>query len=287
MGMIVGGGVALALGGFIVHAAEGGALRGLPLIGTLAPWRAGLVTLGLLGLPVALLALSVPEPKRRHMIAEGGPAPLGDAARRLWALRPVLAPLYAAMGLASLCDFAILNWVPTLLFRRFGVGIAEVGGVLGAVVIVGGVLGSAGAGIVADRVARRRGASARLILPVAAMLLGVLSTLFVFAPGPAVVFGFAGLWIFASTTGQAIGITALQEMAPGDARGLSVSIVSLINIGAGLALGAALPAMILDHVLHDPKAVATAITCVALPCAIVSTFLYRMALAAARKSDET
>src|SRR5436190_11208031 len=168
------------------------------------------------------------------------------------------------MGLSSLCDFAILNWVPTFLIRRFGVGVAEIGGVLGAVVIVGGVWGSAGAGVVADRMVRRGGASSRLILAVVAMLVGIASTLFVVAPSPALVFILAGLWIFASTTGQSIGITVLQELAPGDARGLSVSIVSLINIGLGLALGAALPALILEHVLHSPTAVGAAITAVAL-----------------------
>jgi MFS family permease len=288
MGMIVGGGVALALGGAILQAAQAGALRGLPVLGELAPWRAGLVILGLLGAPAALLAATVPEPKRRHLI--GGdlakPVPLRDAAQRLAALWPVLLPLYVAMGLSSLCDFAILNWVPTFLIRRFGVGVAEIGGVLGAVVIVGGVLGSAGAGVVADRMVRRGGASSRLILAVVAMLVGIVSTLFVVAPSPALVFILAGLWIFASTTGQSIGITVLQELAPGDARGLSVSIVSLINIGLGLALGAALPALILEHVLHNPTAVGAAITAVALPCAIVATLLYRSALAAARRVDK-
>ncbi len=158
--MIVGGGVALALGGFILQAAESGALRGIPIVGTLAPWRSGLVILGLLGLPAALLAATVPEPVRRHLMGGGSvrTIPLADAARRLAAMWPVLAPLYAAMGLSSLCDFAILNWVPTLLSRRFGVGVAEIGGVLGTVVIVGGVLGSAGAGIVADRMVKRGGA---------------------------------------------------------------------------------------------------------------------------------
>jgi MFS family permease len=173
------------------------------------------------------------------------------------------------------------------LSRRFGVGVAEIGGVLGAVVIVGGVLGSAGAGIVADRMVKRGGASSRLILAVGAMLGGVVSTLFVLAPLPAVVFALAGVWIFASTTGQSVGITVLQELAPGDARGLSVSIVSLINIGLGLALGAALPALILEHVLHNPAAVGAAISAVALPAAILATLLYRTALAAARKIDMT
>ncbi|HEV2532755.1 MFS transporter [Phenylobacterium sp.] len=289
MGMIVGGGVALALGGIILQAAQSGALRGLPIVGGLAPWRAGLVILGLLGLPAATLALTVPEPRRRHLIAgaTGRPVPLRDAARRLALLWPVLLPLYAAMGLSSLCDFAILNWTPTLLSRRFGVGVAEIGGVLGAVVIVGGVLGSAGAGVVADRMVKRGGASSRLLLAVGAMVAGILSTLFVLAPLPAVIFALAGVWIFASTTGQAVGITVLQELAPGDARGLSVSIVSLINIGVGLALGAALPALILEHVLHDPAAVGAAITAVALPCAVVATLLYRLALSAAREIDKS
>jgi MFS family permease len=289
MGMVVGGGVAISLGGFILHAAQAGALRGLPLVGALAPWRAGLVILGLLGLPVALLAATAPEPARRHLIAgaSGRPAPLRDAARRLAQLWPALLPLYAAMGLASLCDFAILNWTPTLLSRRFSVDVAEIGAVLGGVVVVGGVAGSFGIGLIADRLVRNRGGWARLWLALLVMPIGVVSTLFVFAPSPAVVFAFAGLWIFASTAGQTLGITVLQELAPGDARGLSVSLVSLINIGIGLALGAALPAMILEHVLHSSTAVGEAVTLVALPSALVATLLYRLALTAARKIDRT
>jgi MFS family permease len=290
MGMVIGGGVAITLGGFILQAAEAGALRSIPVLGALAPWRAGLVILGLLGLPVALLAATVPEPARRHLIGEdaGKPAPLRDAAARLAALWPTLAPLYAAMGLANICDFAILNWAPTLLTRRFGVGVAEIGGVLGGVVIVGGIAGSFGVGLVADRMVKRGGGASRLRLAVGAMLaVGLVSTLFIIAPSPALVFAFAGLWIFASTTGQALGLTFLGELAPGDARGLSVSLASLINIGIGLALGAALPALILEHLLHSSTAVGAAITIVALPCAIVSTLLYRIALAQARKIDRT
>ena len=93
------------------------------------------------------------------------------------------------------------------------------------------------------------------------------------------------LWIFASTTGQSLGLTVLQEIAPGDARGLSVSLASLVNIGIGLALGAYLPALILDHVLHDPARVAAAVTIVALPCALVSTWLYRASLKALVRSE--
>ncbi len=283
MGMVVGAGGALALGGFILQAAQSGALHGVPILGALAPWRAGLVVLGLSGLPVALLTLSVAEPVRRHLAA-GGKTSLAQSARALFALWRPLLPLYIAMGLANICDFAILNWAPTLLIRRFHVGVGEIGSVLGAVVIVGGVLGSFGAGLLADRMVIRGGPPQRLRLAVIAAAVGVLGSLLVLAPSPAVVFAMAGLWMLASTTGQSMGITLVQDVAPGEARGLAASLISLVNIGAGLALGAYLPAMILDHVLGDPAAVAPAVTIVALPCAIASTGLYALALHRLRKA---
>lgn len=285
MGMVIGSGVALAVGGFILQAAQHGALQGVPILGALAPWRAGLVALGLSGLPVALLAATVAEPARRHLTlgAKGG-ASLAQAAGGLWALRQPLWPLFAAMGLASLTDFAILNWVPTLLARRYGVDVGQIGAVFGGVLSLGGVLGSFGAGLVADRLVTRSGSPARLKLAVGAMVLGIAGALMILAPGPGAIFALTGLWMFASTTGQSLGITVVQEVVPGEARGLCMSLVSLINVGVGLALGAYLPAMILEHGLHDPKAVAPAITAVALPCAIVSTALYGMALTRLRKA---
>jgi MFS family permease len=286
MGMIVGGGMALALGGFILQAAQTGALRGVPLLGALAPWRAGLVVLGLLGVPVAILAATVGEPRRRHRLAGATEAPpsFAQAVSALVALWRPLAPLYAAMGLANICDFAILNWTPTLLIRRFGLGVGEIGGVLGATVIVAGLLGSFGAGLLADRMVKRSGRPARLALALAAMVVGVFATLLVLAPAPAMVFLMAGVWMCASTTGQSLGLTLLGELAPGDARGLSVSFASLVNIGVGLAIGAAAPALIMDHVLHDPTRVGAAVTLVALPCALLSTLLYRVALGALRRT---
>ena len=289
MGMVIGGGVAITLGGLILQAAEAGALRDLPLIGALAPWRASLVILGLLGLPVALLAATVPEPARQRLVGgtAGRPAPLRDATARLAALWRTLAPLYGAMGLCSLCDFAILNWVPTLLVRRFSVGVGEIGAVLGGVVIIGGIAGSLGVGWIGDRMAANGGGPSRLRLAIGAMLIGIVSTVFVVAPSPPAVFALAGLWIFASTTGQTLGLTVLQELAPGDARGLSVSLASLIIIGVGLSLGAALPALILEHVLKSFTAIGAAVTIVALPAAIAALLLYRTALAQARRIDRT
>ena len=87
-----------------------------------------------------------------------------------------------------------------------------------------------------------------------------------------------GIWILASTSGQMAGLTVLQEVAPNEIRGLSVSIASLLNIGLGLALGAALPTLVAKYLLADTQAVGSAMTLVALPSAIVSILLYRRAM---------
>ena len=288
MGMIMGSGVALALGGALLQLAEAGALRSLPIIGALAPWRACLVILGLAGLPIVLLAATVREPRRRQIGAGAAqPSRISRALGQLASRWRILLPLYTAMGLNSLCDFAVLNWAPAMLTRRFHTSVAEIGGVLGGAVIAGGVVGSIGAGVVGDLMVRRGGGASRLRLAVFALILGSLATLLVLAPNPPVAFALAGLWIFASSTGQTVGITVVQEIAPADARGLSISIASLVNIGIGLALGAALPALVMAYVLKSATAVGAGITLVALPCTLVSVGLYGLTLRNARRIGAT
>jgi hypothetical protein len=41
-------------------------------------------------------------------------------------------------------------------------------------------------------------------------------TLYVLAPGPAVVYALVGLWMLASTAGQSMRISVEQQIAPGD-----------------------------------------------------------------------
>lgn len=280
MGMIIGSGAAIAIGGLVIEAAEAGLFRSVPLLARLAPWRTVMVCLGLLGVPVLLLIASVREPLRRHR-ALAGPAhalPLRGVLARLRALRAFLIPLYIAMGLSNICDYALLSWTPTLLSRRFGLGAGTIGTVLGVVVIAAGVLGATGAGIVADALVRRGVQNARLKLAYVTLMVGAVGTLVFAAPAPLWVLSLVGIWILASTSGQTAGLTVLQEVAPNEIRGLSVSISSLVNIGLGLALGAALPTLVEKYLLHDTQAVGSAMTLVALPSAILSILLYRRAM---------
>jgi len=279
--MIIGSGAALAIGGLVIQAAQAGFFRGIPVVGALAPWRTVFVCLGLLGLPVLALVATVREPERRHRALAGSAArslPLREVLARLRGLRRLLIPLYIAMGLCNICDYSLLSWTPALLSRRFGLGAGEIGTVLGAVVVLAGVLGAAGAGILADRLVRRGIEKARLKLAYFMLIVSAIGTLVAAAPTAGLIFSCVGVWILASTSAQAAGLTILQEMVPNEIRGLSVSISSLVNIGLGLALGAALPAAAGVYILHDPRAVGPAMTLVALPAAMLAILLYRRAM---------
>lgn len=114
-GMVAGGGTAIAVGGYLLSAAEHAAFSVLPIMRALAPWRQVLVILGSSGAMVALLFLALREPPGRRI----APA---DIRARLLELTEVfdvfrsryrlLLPLYAAMGIGSIVDYAILSWTP-------------------------------------------------------------------------------------------------------------------------------------------------------------------------------
>ena len=64
MSALVGSGLAFLLGGFALAFLEGVDISALPLIGHLPTWGVTLFATGMLGIPVALLILSLTEPHR-------------------------------------------------------------------------------------------------------------------------------------------------------------------------------------------------------------------------------
>lgn len=70
-GIYLGAGLALVIGGLLLHLLDGTRLA-LPLLGALHPWQTVFIAVGAPGLVVALLMLSLREPERRG----GGGAPL-------------------------------------------------------------------------------------------------------------------------------------------------------------------------------------------------------------------
>ena len=278
LGMIVGGGVAILVGGSLLGAIEHGLVAGIPILNGLAPWRAVLALMALPGLVLVLCLLTLPEPVRRPSAGQASAQARSSA--EVWAdlllYRKALAPLYLGMALMCVGDYAMGNWLPALLSRKFGMSAGDIGALYGGAVIASSAIGILGGSLLADRlIASGRGYSRIQIATIAALL--ALPGAFAGLGGSAqvVVWAFAW-WSLMSSAAAVIAITALPEIAPSHMRGLTIAIASFGNIMMGNGFGTFATPWVNDHVYADPLMIGVSMTWVSFPVGVAAlVFFYR------------
>lgn len=272
MGIVLGTGIAIGVGGFLLQAAQGGAFAEYPLIASMPAWRAVFVIAGAPGLLIALLLLSVPEPERHERSITTQP-PFGEAMRRFLRHSSALRPMFAGAALLALGDFALFAWSPTILSRSHELSGADIGLWLGSAAILGGVLGTLAGGVLADLAVKKSGSAARLRLAAA------------FGVG-AIIGGFAGvaatapvmivlifIWVFCSSAAGTIGFTAVQEFMPNEMRGLATSLIGFCNTVIGLGMGPIVVAWFADRIFHDRAGLGWSLSLVAVPAGVACCVL--------------
>lgn len=275
-GMAIGGGAAIAIGGFLAGAASSGTFSTWPVIGHLAPWRTTLVLLGVCGVAVIGLLLTLREPPRRGLIGQvpSSRISLAQAAAAFRSRAPLLVPLYLAVALISAGDFSFQNWTPALLSRRFGLTPLQIGERLGLLAMITGVCGTLFGGILGDYRFRKGGDAARLGVALVAIVLGLGGSAIALAADPAWTLVCFALWTSMASAAEAIGIAVIQAIVPGEVRGVGVSLVSLSNMIIGLSCGTTLTAVLTDHVFRDPAAVGLSMAAVVIPTALAALALF-------------
>jgi len=261
MGIYIGSGLALILGGTALAfiSSEGG-METLPLIGAMRPWRQVFVIVGLPGVALALLMLTVREPARR---GAGAAAPGGDSGKTV-RLRAGQVAAYilrnwqtflchnVGFGLIGLANHGAMAWIPSLLYRTHGLTVSEAGLGWGTVKAVAGTLGILSGGLLADWLARRGYADSKMRLGLMAALLANLGCL-VFPLGP------TGFWtvvllfplVFFSSMPWGAAAAAIQEMMPNPMRGQASAVYVFATGLIGQGLGPTAVALVTDHLFHD------------------------------------
>lgn len=284
MGQGLAGGIAISLTGLILSAAARGSFAGLPLIGTLAPWRTAFVTCGAVGLLVALALCTTREPSRRrvavvnaHTAAKATGRPAAAEAQYLWRNRGVLLPLYFGFAVCFMAAYAAGSWTPTMLMRGFGVSPAFLGAWLGPLSIVFAAIGPMLGGTLLDRSMRAGRTKARFSILTYAPLFAIPSMLAVLAhdarlaallvASSAAVFSVVGIVMFAT----------LQSIVPPRMRGSSIALTLVLNTLLGAACGPLLVASVTERVFGDPTKVGWSIALVTIPCLLIGAALYAMA----------
>ncbi len=267
MGIFFGSGLALIIGGLV--------------IGVVGSWRMTFLIVGLPGLLVALLALTIKEPPRKNLLlTAGGEAPklsLAEVIDQVMMRWQSVAGICLAFAFQALCNYAQQAWLPMYFFRAHGWAPRQAGLTLGVISLITGLLGAYLGGVLCDR--WQRGGIAEAPLRV-----GVLATVFagVFfcsaMASPALNLQLALLvpafFFLAMPIGSVY--ASLQLILPNQARGQVGALqIFTLNLG-GLILGPFLPGFFNDYLFKDAMMVGWSLALTVGMASLLSAILFRV-----------
>jgi MFS family permease len=286
-GVYFGAGLALMIGGAVIQRVSNAPNQVLPFIGEIFPWQLTFFVVGLLGLPIMLLMLTIREPARRGAavtpVSSGTPALLAF-------IRANRATLVCHIGAFTLYGIAIgcyLFWSPSVMMRTHGWDAPRTGFTIGLLMFVLGTLGVFSGGWLADRLAQRGHRDAVLRAGLYGVLLGapfiVATPLLEDDRWATASLGFA---IYFLAFLQGLPGAALQLVTPNPLRAQMTAIYFFIGNLIANGLGPSIPALLADYLFVDPLKLGLALswtTAVVVPLAGLLLFLglapYRASLA--------
>jgi MFS family permease len=255
LGAVAGIGFALIIGGAVISSVATASDVALPLVGPVRPWQLVFFLVGLPGLLVALWILTLREPPRRVLPADGA---TGFRPLVVWirANPRVYTAHFAGFASLGIVLNSITAWTPSHFIRTHGLTPGESGFWLGILIATFGTAGIYTGGWWSDR-ARRLGqpdgpmragvisAAGSLAFGVAAPLAGSLQlALVLYAP-----------LLFFATFAYGAAPTAIQLMTPPPMRAVASAIYLFFLNFVGMGLGPLMTAAVTDYVFASDLAV--------------------------------
>jgi hypothetical protein len=291
MGIYVGAGMSFILGGWIAGKVAGQESYVLPIFGALRSWQIVFVAVGLPGLLVALLLLTVREPLRRGPTQSGkqaaAPASIAETLNYVRDNAATFTYLNLAIAFLTLNSYASSGWIPSLFMRRYGWTPGNTGLVYGLIVAISGTLGVVGGGWLADRWTRQGRVDAPVrVAWVASLCWLPFGILYPLAPN--------GMWtavlliptVFFGSMPYGVAPAAIQRMMPNTMRAQATAIyLFVINI-IGMSLGPFLVALLTQDVFKDEKALHHSLLIVGTASYVIAAILLALSQQRYRRSLE-
>lgn len=262
MSAALGSGLALILGGAVIHFVASANEFVLPFVGAVRPWQATFLVVGTAGLVLLPLLATVAEPVRRTTAAERA-APAHGVVAFVRRHRAFYVRHYAGVGIYSALVYAVLSWTPAMFMRVHGLAAPEVGLQYGLVLLLCGGAGPVLAGALAARLVRRGVVAASVKIVTTSIVVVVPCTILAcLAPTPELALLALIPGSVALTAPMGGALLALQEVTPNRLRGQISALYYVCSSIVGMSIGPFAVALFTDHVFHDAKAVGTAIAIV-------------------------
>ena len=262
----IGQGLANIGGGPLIDYLESVPNLALPLVGEVYSWQMVFILVGLPGVLLGAVMLTLREPPRRGRIAEvQAGVPLSD----LWVLvrerRMFFGLIFLAyLGLATQ-GWSLFSWIIEYYVRNHGWTRTQIGVSYGSIAMVVGIVGSVSGGLLAGRLLRShvRDATLRVAMLASAILLPTAMAL-TLVEDPMTALGLLVPVTFCMAMPNGLMLATLQSVAPNQLRGQLVAVYLIAVNFLSYTFAPSLPAILSDYVFASELALGKSISMLAV-----------------------
>jgi MFS family permease len=278
-GISLGQGIANLVGGPLIAVLLAMPPIIFPIVGELRAWQTAFMVVGLPGLIVALLMITVKEPIRRGLIEMQGRAntkknelSFQESMNFLGKRWKAYGSLFFGMSVVTLVGYTGF-WNAPLFQRTWGWDIGSIGIALGTAGLIFGPIGATSGGWLADKLTKMGGKDG----PMRAMYYGVIITVVTNILYPLMPTGNWAMVIYVPSIlggamASACGAAAVVHIAPNQVRGQATAIYWLIINVVGLMLGPTSVGFLTD-LMGDPSTLRYAMAIIPLVVGIPAILL--------------
>jgi len=275
MGIYIGSGVAYILGGYVVAYANTRDEWTVPVLGAIRSWQLIFLIVGLPGILLAFLLLTVREPAR-GLAQKNSSTPLRIVIRYVFQNARTFFLHNMGFAFLALSTYAAAGWVPEFFRRHFHWSIQKTGLIYGTIVLVFGSLGISAAGWVADAVRSRGRQHANVLVGAWVALLTIPVTLaftLIDSPVPAIICLIPAAFLGAAPFG--IAPAAIQQMMPPTMRAQASAVYLFVLNLIGLGIGPSAVALCSQYIFRRDDAIHLSLAVViCTSCAIAALLLF-------------
>ena len=238
----------------------------LPLVGEVAPWQLTFIAVGLPGVLVAGLFLTIREPKRKIPEIDSKEVPsfkkIAKFIQKNW-------QVYGAIIIGNSCLIILLyglqSWVPTMLLRVYEWDLIQSGRVYGLIAMLAGSAGVLSGPIVLRLMSNNEIRAPHFKLAIFGISMASLSLIMLpFQTNVNIALIFVTLASFFVTLPLAGTSSAMVIVSPNRIRGVITGIYVVVTSVLGLVLGPFLVASSTDFIFQDPNSVAKSLALVSI-----------------------
>jgi MFS family permease len=257
-GLGLGAGGAMILGGRVIESVSKGGTVTWPIVGEIFPWQAVFFVIGLPGLIVAALMMTVKEPPRRDRVPgqSAEAIPFREVMAYMRARWRTYGSHFLGLSVMTIIGNAYVFWLPSVFIRTHGWTVGEVSFWYGLILGIGGPVGVTLGGIIGDHLykAGHKDGHMRAAL-YGTLLLVPVAIIVPLVPNAGLAMALMVLHSIGSGMPTAAGPAALMMIAPNQMRGQITAMYWFVISGLGLGLGPLSVALLTDKVFGNPAAV--------------------------------